>query len=288
MNTCSENVQSSSHKVPSENLSDILDKMLKLQEKNKQPSIFKKAICIVASICVIIFVIFICFVIYKNDFTTESILSTLLAFFSIFISVFFYFKADETSAKFYDSSYKFMKDISVTLGKIEERFGEKLNSLSDKVSHLDRESKAATEEIEDKQEDKDRIINELMEKANLSDAERSKYKEMLESKDREIEQLRINRMRAEHEAARLRYKMDQLSAPAKIISQDDSFQDTAVQAGISPQVLKYILENESLPEGISPRTKKILRLNEILDPDGNINLENLIRCMENVKQPFFY
>lgn len=287
MNNRSENAQSSSQKISTENISEILDKMLKLQEKEKKPSFFKKTICIVASICVVIFVIFICIIIHKNNFTTESILSTLLAFFSIFISVFFYFKADETSSKFYDSSYKFMKDISVTLGKIEERFGEKLNSLSDKVSHLDRESKAATEEIEDKQEDKDRIINELMEKANLSEAERSEYKKMLESKDQEIEQLQMYRMRAEREASRLRHKMDQLSSPAKYATPEDNFADTIIQTGISPQMLKYILENRRLPEDISPRTRKVLRANEVINPDGDINIENLVRFMERLEQRYY-
>ena len=283
MNNRSENAQPSSQKMSTENISEILDKMLKLQEKEKKPSFFKKTICIVASICVVIFVIFICITIYKNNSTTESILSTLLAFFSIFISVFFYFKADETSSKFYDSSYKFMKDISVTLGKIEERFGEKLNSLSDKVSHLDRESKAATEEIEDKQEDKDRIINELMEKANLSEAERSEYKKMLESKDQEIEQLQRYRMRAEREASRLRHKMDQLSSPAKYATPEDNFADTIIQTGISPKMLKYILENRRLPEDISPRTRKVLRANEVINSDGDINIENLARFMERLE-----
>lgn len=283
MNNRSENAQPSSQKMSTENISEILDKMLKLQEKEKKPSFFKKTICIVASICVVIFVIFICITIYKNNSTTESILSTLLAFFSIFISVFFYFKADETSSKFYDSSYKFMKDISVTLGKIEERFGEKLNSLSDKVSHLDRESKAATEEIEDKQEDKDRIINELMEKANLSEAERSEYKKMLESKDQEIEQLRMYRMRAEREASRLRHKMNQLSSPAKYATPEDNFADTIIQTGISPKMLKYILENRRLPEDISPRTRKVLRANEVINSDGDINIENLARFMERLE-----
>lgn len=286
MNNRSENAQSSSQKMSTENISEILDKMLKLQEKEKKPSFMKKTICIVASICVVIFVIFICIIIYKNNFTTESILSTLLAFFSIFISVFFYFKADETSSKFYDSSYKFMKDISVTLGKIEERFGEKLNSLSEKVSHLDRESKAATEEIEDRQEDKDRIINELMEKANLSEAERSEYKKMLESKDQEIEQLRMYRMRAEREASRLRHKMDQLSSPAKYATPEDNFADTIIQTGISPQMLKYILENRRLPEEISSRTRKVLRANEVINPDGDINIENLVRFMERLEQRY--
>ena len=67
----------------------------------------------------------------------------------------------------YDSSYKFMKDISVTLGKIEERFGEKLNSLNDKVSHLDRISNETSEEIEDKKYDRDNLLNELMESQHL-------------------------------------------------------------------------------------------------------------------------
>ena len=124
------------------NLNDVLDKLIKIKKEEKAaPSFLKKTIYVVASICTIMLFMLICLSIYRNNFTTESILSTLLAFFSIFIAVFFYFKAEETSTKFYDSSYRFMKDISVTLGKIEERFGEKLNSLNDKVSHLDRESK---------------------------------------------------------------------------------------------------------------------------------------------------
>ena len=81
-------------------------------------------------------VIALCIIFYKNQFSFESLLSLLLAFFSIFISSFFYFKADEASNRFYETSYNFMKDVSVTLGKIEERFGEKLNTLNDKVSHL--------------------------------------------------------------------------------------------------------------------------------------------------------
>ena len=50
MNNRSENAQSSSQKMSTENISEILDKMLKLQEKEKKPSFFKKTICIVAYI----------------------------------------------------------------------------------------------------------------------------------------------------------------------------------------------------------------------------------------------
>lgn len=65
-----------------------------------------------------------------------------------------------------------MKDVSVALGKIEERFGEKLNSLNDKVSHLDNVSSEESEEIQEQKDDKDKIINELMDKANLDEEEK--------------------------------------------------------------------------------------------------------------------
>lgn len=79
----------------------------------------------------------------------------------------------------------------------------------------------------------------------MSEAERSEYKKMLESKDQEIEQLRMYRMRAEREASRLRHKMDQLSSPAKYATPEDNFADTIIQTGISPQMLKYILETDA-------------------------------------------
>ena len=74
-------------------------------EKNTDNS-FKKTfthICIniVASICVLMFCGLICYSLLINKISLESILATLLAFFSIFISVLFYFKADEASSKIF-------------------------------------------------------------------------------------------------------------------------------------------------------------------------------------------
>lgn len=79
--------------------------------------IVKIIISVTIALASIIFTVLICFSIYRTGFTVDSILSTLLAFFSIFISIFFYFKADETSSKFYDSSYDFMKDFSCHQGR---------------------------------------------------------------------------------------------------------------------------------------------------------------------------
>lgn len=100
-----------------------------------------------------------------------------------------------------------MKDISVTLGKIEERFGEKLNSLNDKISHLDIISTEKSEEIKEQKEDKDKIINDLMDKANLDDKEKKKLRAQLIEHESQIEKLKEQKFIAEKNASYLRSKL---------------------------------------------------------------------------------
>lgn len=191
-----------------EDLNEVLNKLLELEKEKHKISPMKVTICIVGGIGTVMFIGVLCYRLVKVDFSFDSILSTLLAFFSIFISIFFYFKADETSTNFYKTSYDIMKDVSVALGKIEERFGEKLNSLNDKVSHLDKISSEKSEAIKEQKEDKDKIINELMDKANLDEEEKKKYRKQLEKNERQIEELKIQQRMAKEEAERLRRKMD--------------------------------------------------------------------------------
>lgn len=247
-------------------LNEMLDKLLLLQDRNKRTSFVKGTICIVTGICVVIFTLLICASIYKNNFTTESILSMLLAFFSIFISIFFYFKADETSADFYDSSYKFMKDISVTLGKIEERFGEKLNSLNDKITHLDRVSKETSRQIEDKQVDKDGIINELLEKTNLNEEEKERYKRELEKKEEEIENLLIQKNKAEHDARMLRHQMN-----------EGDIEQTKICPGfkVSSKILVYLLNEGKTPSNVSGRVYNELIKHKYIDGNGNVDKDRI-------------
>lgn len=246
------------------NLNEILDKMILLKEGKQEISFLRKTIYIVVSICVVMFVGLMCICIYKNNFTIESILATMLAFFSIFISIFFYFKADETSTRFYDSSYKFMKDISVTLGKIEERFGEKLNSLNDKVSHLDNISSEKSEEIQEQKDDKDKIINELMDKAHLDEEEKAKYRKQLEENERQIEILKREQFRAQGEAAQLRRTMDSVRI-------EDRWEP-------NERVLLSLLNGDE-KEKLSMTTQMRLRRLGYIDEDGDIDKEKILNAL---------
>lgn len=252
-------------------LNELLDKMLELQASSKSPSFLKKTIYIVTSICVIMLVGLICCTLYKNNFSTESILSTFLAFFSIFISIFFYFKADETSTRFYDSSYKFMKEISVTLGKIEERFGEKLNNLDDKISHLDHVSKEASDEIEDKKEIID-TINELLQGAQLNEDKKEQYLKQIEEKENEIEVLKRSKFFAQKEANRLRQIIEEnretpVNSPYRIPT-------------TSRNLLIEMLVNEKVPDHITDRRRFLLKRDGFIDSDGNINKHLILDTLE--------
>lgn len=245
----------------------ILNKMLELEKEKKKINPLKVTICIVGGIGSIMLIAMLCYCILKSDFSLDSILSILLAFFSIFISIFFYFKADETSTKFYNSSYEFMKDISVTLGKIEERFGEKLNSLNDKIAHLDKISNETGEEIKDKKDDKDSIINDLMNKANLNEEEKMKYKEQLEEKDAEIERLKNHKYKVEREARNLRRAMF-----GNEINQE--------KREVPPRsVLERLLRTNDI-SGYSIKALKNLREYGLVDEEGNVNELAVISLME--------
>lgn len=161
-----------------------------MENSKNKVNIYKVILLVAGCLAMLILLVALCIIFCRNQFSFESLLSLLLAFFSIFISIFFYFKADETSNRFYDTSYDFMKEVSVTLGKIEERFGEKLNSLNDKISHLSAEKEEKKEELQTVEDEKQKVIDELLDKAKLDATEKAAYRARLDEKEAEAESLR--------------------------------------------------------------------------------------------------
>lgn len=66
-----------------------------------------------------------------DKFSYTDLLALILALFSVWLSVMFYFKADEASSRFYDNTYRFTSDMHIVLGRIEATFGEKLQHLGE-------------------------------------------------------------------------------------------------------------------------------------------------------------
>ncbi|TIH20211.1 hypothetical protein D0S45_02395 [Marinifilum sp. JC120] len=170
---------------------------------------------LVKSICTIIFVA-VCgykIVTVKTDLTIDfpTLLSLVLAFFSILISALFYFKATESSNLFYDNTYKFTKDISELLAKIESGFGEKLRNIDENNSKWqDRifdylppqgtpeEINKKKEEVEDAKAELKEFVKETFKKESGNSAKADEFLVRIEQlsaalreKEREIEELKV-------------------------------------------------------------------------------------------------
>lgn len=131
-----------------------------------------------------------------------TLLSLLLALFAIYLSALFYFKATETSNSFYDNTYKFTKDIAELLVRIESGFGERLRHLDESYSKIQdrfdkyarpeeiaetqKEADKSQEELEAKVKERDNIINELFERSNLKEKEKSSILDRLKQAEDEL------------------------------------------------------------------------------------------------------
>lgn len=244
------------------NLNETLDKMIVLSKSKKSRNIPKIIFLIFASIAGLMFIALICITIYKNSFSVESLISFALAFFSIAMSVLFFFKTDETSKQFYQSSYNFMKDVSVTLGKIEERFGEKLNNLNDKVSHLTNEREKTNEKIENAEDEKQKMIDELMNKAKYNEKEKEEFLKRLQEKDSELERLKQDINRIDNQYRKLKANSIEIGS----IDEDTPL----VMNQFSPADLRMLLEGEY--ENLSPRLRHFAKKINLVDSEGNLTL----------------
>jgi len=121
-----------------------------------------------------------------KEFTFTDLLSMALAFFAIALSVAFYFKATDTSNRFYDNSYAFTKEVSEILGRIEAGFGERLRHLDegysgirdkfDKLPYDSNQVKAEIEkekeEVRKKEAEQETVLEDLAKRAHLAEAEK--------------------------------------------------------------------------------------------------------------------
>lgn len=138
-------------------------------------------------------------------FSFNDFLALVLALFSVALSVAFYFKATEASNQFYDNTYRFTKEMSEILGRIEAGFGERLRHLDEgysgmrqRLDSLPHYSGATVsdvnneeEEIRKKEEEQKALIEDLAGKAKLAGHEKAALFAKLAQQSEELEQARI-------------------------------------------------------------------------------------------------
>lgn len=151
-----------------------------------------------------------------KDFSFTDLVSLFLAVSSVALSALFYFKADESSRTFYTHTYKFTKEVSEMLGRIDSGFGEKLtnigqgyNDLSqkfDRFSYRPRNGEDQVEsselkqaEIHEQEARRQDLIEGLMQRASLADEEKSELLMQLSTLSRELEKSKAELREQRHE-----------------------------------------------------------------------------------------
>jgi hypothetical protein len=138
-------------------------------------------------------------------FAFTDFLALILALFSVWLSVAFYFKATEASNQFYDNTYRFTKEMSEMLGRIEAGFGEKLRHLDEGYSGIrerfDRmpayppvtnaDVKKEEDEIRQKEREQKALLEDLAKKAKLAEHEKKTLFANLEQMGEELDQARM-------------------------------------------------------------------------------------------------
>lgn len=153
------------------------------------------------SIIAILLIIGYLLIFSKITFDVTSLLSLILAFFSIGLSAQFYFKATEQSNNFYHNTFTFTKSISENLERIESKFGENLryieSSSKDLNSKFDNLPKVL-QETESNLIEKEQKVNEVEKKEKellyevinkLERNERNKYLSKIEQSEQEKKRL---------------------------------------------------------------------------------------------------
>lgn len=150
-----------------------------------------------------------------SKFDFSDLLAMILALFAMAMSVAFYFKSTDSSNQFYDSIYNFTQKTSEILGRIEERFGERLKHLDEGYGRIQsqfdgisrspgeiekkvKETEGKEEKEKEKLEETNRAMQQLMETL----AERAK----LEHQEKEEFYARLQELESEKDMAQMRIR----------------------------------------------------------------------------------
>ena len=231
-------------------------------------------------------------------FSFTDFLALVLALFSVALSVAFYFKATEASNQFYDNTYRFTKEMSEILGRIEAGFGERLRNLDEGYSgmrdRLDKlppysgatvsEVKKEEEEIRRKEEEQKALIEELARKAKLAQHEKqalfanlAQKSEELEQARMELRQMRVSRRKVTEAGTSRR---DVLLYVARKIQREIPSEELA--EGITSQKVRTLFS--AIKPKLAEEALKDMESLDLLEADGELTRDAMLLLRIELKR----
>ncbi len=233
-----------------------------------------------------------------SKFSFSELLALLLSLFSVWLSVAFYFKASDTSNQFYDNSYKFTKEMSEILGRIEAGFGERLRHLDegysgirDKFDRLPQYSTAKSAEVEREEEEiKKRegeqraLLENLAERAQLAVGEKKEIFAKLAEKNEELEQARL-------ELRHLRQRSEDLSPSDrelrwKLLHYIAERIKSEIPPDVEPKSTRESVAQifRMIRDGLHPDAIRDLQRFDLVDEEGNLTRDAIMRMRSVIKR----
>lgn len=241
---------------------------------------------IIGSISIVIVGTMYAFIFKDIKIGISSLISILLAFFSIYLSSLFYFKTTEQSNQFYDSTYKYTKDIHVLLSQMEGKFNKSLEVLEKGNETIRKRMEGNNEyfdylgktnsSIQSIANKKDELLeSRLFSKLKMSEKEKEDIKQELHNleKEKSVLQYQLNELVEETD---LNTKSSQL--PNKKHSYEDIkkwYQNKKGENSFPGAIYEIIYDQG--PENILNMPKEQLRnllKQEILNPYEQIDEDN--------------
>lgn len=172
-------------------------KVYKLSPRRSIEAIVKNRNSWTFTIAVVGITATICFLLITGriDIDSSTLLSLILAFFSIYLSAQFYFKATEQSNQFYNTAFNHNKNISESLSGMRGEFGTSLRMIEESSNYLrgrfDEIGKISEglENLNEVQEEVKKGFESLYEKSGITAAEKDRYNELLETQSIIVNQL---------------------------------------------------------------------------------------------------
>lgn len=231
------------------------------------------------------------------SFSFNDFLALVLALFSVALSVAFYFKANEASNQFYDNTYKFTKDMSEILGRIEAGFGERLRHLDegysgmrerlDKLPHYGAtlsDVKKEEEEIKRKEAEQRELIEDLAGKAKLAEHEKQALFANLSQKNEELEQARMELRRMQASRHHGNASASQRTSVIRYVARQLMRflpPDQDPKALTASRLERLFLENRS---DIAEGAIEDMRILDLIDFEGELTLDAVKLLLSEIRR----
>lgn len=231
----------------------------------------------------------------KVNIDSSTLLSLILAFFSIYLSAQFYFKATEQSNDFYDRSYTHNRNISESLiemrGNIDGSFNllkEKNEQINEKVGRISGLYKETEEEKEKAEDELEKSKEQFLEKYKISEDDFKKFindVEKVSNKAAALKELEKQRIMLAESADKNFVLTDYLrnSVARRYVNKmkkahPEKFED------IDSLTLKYLVDE--FPSFCEVSNESVLKEafnNDFSDNRGNVTNEGIISLMKAVR-----